>query len=196
MQLILDSFLEKKIKEVGEIQINASLELGKIFTEVHARIGNKGNGIYTQWLKHTGYTPEKAMSHRKRFYLFGLAKTHKGKEVIKNSSSKVIDFISSQHGTELRSIMSKVDKGISQEEIKEIADNSVIDITEKKKKKITMNDFVNIKSLKKIKNSEELARYKRKLNEYKKIIKEAEKEIKNKDIELQHENNLKLDTLK
>lgn len=195
-QLVIDNFLDGKSKELDNIQSTASLALGKLFTEVHAHIGRKGNGSYLAWLVFKGYNQTTAMTHRNRYNLHRIAKTKKGKDVIQNSTIEAIGFISSLVGSEFKKVMVEIDKGISKNEIKEIIEDNKLLNSKDKKKRISIADLSDIDLLEHIDDIKELERYKRKIKDFGKIIKVADEAVSNLEIKLLNKNNLKLHDLK
>lgn len=76
---IENDFFKEKTLEILNIQANASIQLGKIFEEVANKTEDKS---YCKWLEYVGYTRTTAFRHRRRYELYELAETEKGKEIV------------------------------------------------------------------------------------------------------------------
>ncbi|MGL5125517.1 MAG: hypothetical protein ACRC6U_05945, partial [Fusobacteriaceae bacterium] len=70
----LDKYLHEKSIELLETQAQASIELGKIFTEVQEKIEE---GTYSAWLDFNGFSRATAIRHKRRYNLFEKLKEDK-----------------------------------------------------------------------------------------------------------------------
>ena len=82
-------FLESKTKEALNIQANASLELGRVFSEVAEKIEDR---TYCNWLEIIGFNRTTAFRHRRRHELFLMATKESTKEIIASLTFRELEI--------------------------------------------------------------------------------------------------------
>ena len=86
-----NEFLELKTKELLNVQANASIQLGKIMTEVSQKITE--DITYCQWLELVGFNRMTALRHRRRYDLFQSVNNNIAKEIVASLSFRDIEKI-------------------------------------------------------------------------------------------------------
>lgn len=91
----IKDYLKEKSIQLGNLQGNTVLILGKICGEVAEELGKKGSpdGIYYKWLEFNGLSRNTALRYRKRYELFQMAESNRLKEIISLLNIKEIDEI-------------------------------------------------------------------------------------------------------
>ncbi|MCJ8341942.1 MAG: hypothetical protein MJH09_03685 [Cetobacterium sp.] len=160
-----NKFLENKINEVFKIQINASLELGRIFTEVSEKVEE---GMYCKWLEIAGYNRVSAFRHRRRYELYQLAITKEAKENIAMLTFREIENFYKNKEENIKLI----NEGISIEELKNklLMNKNLTIEKEVKNTEFNFNIFKNLKKELKTLDSEKQQKVKVLLEEIEKVI--------------------------
>ncbi|WP_297599292.1 hypothetical protein [uncultured Cetobacterium sp.] len=86
-----NEFLELKTKELLNVQANASIQLGKIMTEVSQKITE--DITYCQWLELVGFNRMTALRHRRRYDLFQSVNNSIAKEIVASLTFREIEKI-------------------------------------------------------------------------------------------------------
>ena len=112
-----NEFLVKKSVEVLGIQAKASVDLGKIFKEVHEKLAgdNHHNGVYTVWLEKNGFNKMTALRHRRRHELYTLVNSESGKAFVATLPVRTIDSIYRQE--DVSGIAATITDGITRDEL-------------------------------------------------------------------------------
>ena len=112
-----NKFLVKKSIEVLGIQAKASVDLGKIFKEVHEKLAgnNHHNGVYTVWLEKNGFNKMTALRHRRRYELYMLVNSENGKAFVATLPVRIIDSIYRQE--DVSGIAATISDGITRDEL-------------------------------------------------------------------------------
>jgi hypothetical protein len=112
-----NEFLVKKSIEVLGIQAKASVDLGKIFKEVHEKLAgnNHHNGVYTVWLEKNGFNKMTALRHRRRYELYMLVNSENGKAFVATLPVRIIDSIYRQE--DVSGIAATISDGITRDEL-------------------------------------------------------------------------------
>lgn len=122
----IDKFLQEKAKELLHIQAKASIEIGEILEEVYKKLAgvNHYNGTYSKWLEKNGFTKVTALRHRRRYEMFNIVKSDKGKAFVATLPVRVIDSI--YRYDDFSGIMTIIDDGITKNELEKMIINSII----------------------------------------------------------------------
>ena len=112
-----NEFLVKKSIEVLGIQAKASVDLGKIFKEVHEKLAgdNHHNGVYTVWLEKNGFNKMTALRHKRRYELYMLVNSENGKAFVATLPVRIIDSIYRQE--DVSGIAATISDGITRNEL-------------------------------------------------------------------------------
>ena len=88
----IGEYLKEKTIELYTIQAKGSLALGKVFTEVYERLISK-RGLYEAWVMENNFNKRTALRHRKRYYLYKIAKTDRARSIVAVLPVNVIELI-------------------------------------------------------------------------------------------------------
>lgn len=175
----LNSYLFEKSKELQTIQAKASLELGKIFTEVEERLGGNNQydgGIYVKWLEINGYNKMTALRHKRRYRLFSRLNSDVGKVFIATVPQSIINDILIQEVDIQENILAKIEEGTTKEQIKAMLSSSDLLLTENtveisniKCKYENVTSIINNISLEKL-NVEEKINFEKDIKKIEKIL--------------------------
>jgi hypothetical protein len=112
-----NEFLVKKSIEVLRIQAKASVDLGKVFKEVHEKLAgdNHHNGVYTVWLEKNGFNKMTAIRHRRRYELYTMVNSENGKAFVATLPVRIIDSIYRQE--DISGIAATITEGITRKEL-------------------------------------------------------------------------------
>lgn len=121
-----DNFLQAKAKELLGVQAKASIEIGGILEAVYKRLSgdNHHNGTYTVWIEKNGFTKVTALRHRRRYKMFNIVKSEKGKAFIATLPVRVIDSI--YRYDDFSGIMTIIDDGVTKNELEKMIINTII----------------------------------------------------------------------
>lgn len=92
----INDYLNNKGKEILKMNASGSLFLGKIFTEVQEKLieyDDEKSTTYCKWLDVNGYNRMTALRHKRRYELYELCKTQKGKTIISLLTVREIEKI-------------------------------------------------------------------------------------------------------
>lgn len=114
--------LKQSTVRILNITSNASLELGKIFTELEKKLARKGaaDGIYIKFLTFNGYNRMTALRHRYRYELFEEVKNEETKKLIAILPVRLIEKLYSNK----ESIKEFLEKGITRKEIENLLEET------------------------------------------------------------------------
>lgn len=115
----LDKYLHDKSIELLETQAQASMELGKIFTEVQEKIEE---GTYSTWLEFNGFSRATAIRHKRRYNLFERLKDDK-KAIASHLTVRELEHI---YRTDENIYLDLINDGATLLEIKKVIQNEKI----------------------------------------------------------------------
>jgi len=116
----LNDYLITKSQELLGVQINARLNLGRIFQEVFDKLaGSPQDGVYVKWLEVNGFNKMTALRHRNRFKLYKLMPTDHLKYLISTASQKIVDAF--LNDDEKLNILISIDFKINKNELEALA---------------------------------------------------------------------------
>ena len=126
----IDDFLQAKAKELLGVQAKASIEIGEILEAVYKKLAgdNHHNGTYSTWIEKTGFTRVTALRHRRRYEMFNIVKSNKGKAFIATLPVRVIDSI--YRYDDFSGIMTIIDEGITRNELESMIVDTIINEVE------------------------------------------------------------------
>lgn len=89
----INKYLTKKSTDLKTLEVNASIEAGKILTEVYNELSGKNqyDGLYQAWLDYMEYPVRTALRHRVRYSLVQAAKKPEGKKLFATIPVKILE---------------------------------------------------------------------------------------------------------
>jgi hypothetical protein len=143
----LNNYLIDKSKELLGVQINARLNLGRIFQEVHDKLAGKPqDGLYVKWLEVNGFNKMTALRHRNRYKLYELMPNDHLKFLIASTSQKIVEAY--LNDKEKLDILISMDTKINKSELSVLALSSSVDeiVIEKEMQFDIIEEYGNFKN--------------------------------------------------